>query len=62
MWSISSTFLRTNFSYERLSAAFSSYVPALASKFRTKNARIKVDEIDTWNDDRDPMENQDEFD
>jgi len=29
-------------------AAFSSHVPALASKFRTKNARLNVDEIDTW--------------
>jgi len=29
-------------------AAFSSYIPALASKFRTKNARLNVDEIDTW--------------
>ncbi len=30
-----------------VSAAFSSYVPALASKFRTKNAHVNVDEIDT---------------
>jgi hypothetical protein len=30
-----------------VSAAFSSYVPALASKFRTKNALVNVDEIDT---------------
>jgi hypothetical protein len=28
-------------------AAFSSYVLALASKFRTKNARVNDDEIDT---------------
>jgi hypothetical protein len=31
-----------------VSAAFSSYVPALASKVGTKNARVNVDEIDTW--------------
>jgi len=30
-----------------VSASFSSYIPALASKFRTKNARVNVDEIDT---------------
>ncbi len=29
-------------------AAFSSYVLALTPKFRTKNARVNVDEIDTW--------------
>ncbi len=31
-----------------VSAAFSSYVPALAPKFRMKNARVNIDEIDTW--------------
>jgi len=30
-----------------VSAAFSSYVPALAPQFCTKNARVNVDEIDT---------------
>jgi len=29
-------------------AVFSSYFPALASKFRMKNARVHIDEIDTW--------------
>jgi hypothetical protein len=28
--------------------SFSSYVSALAPKFCTKNARVNVDEIDTW--------------
>ncbi len=28
--------------------SFSSYVSALAPKFRTINARVNVDEIDTW--------------
>jgi hypothetical protein len=44
--SISSTFLRTNFSYNIVLPAFSSYVLALMPKFRTKNTRVNVDEID----------------
>jgi len=31
-----------------VSEAFSSYIPALASKFCVKNARVNIDEIDTW--------------
>jgi len=45
--SISSTLnvqiFHTNFGL----AAFSSYFPVLASKFRTKNALVNIDEIDT---------------
>jgi len=39
----------TNFSYETsFFGSFSSYVSALAPKFHTKNARVNIDEIDTW--------------
>jgi len=37
----------TTFVQKNAQKTLMSYVPALASKFRTKNARVKVDEIDT---------------
>jgi len=46
--SISSTFFGALFCTNVLFGSFSSYVSALAPKFRTKNARVNVDEIDTW--------------
>ncbi len=45
---INGFFLRTFFCTNVLFVTFSTYVLALTPKFRTKNARVNVDEIDTW--------------
>ncbi len=44
--SISSTFFARFFCTNVLFGSFSSYILVLAPKFRTKDARVNVDEID----------------